>query len=66
MNLHVSTTSTHGNYLVAFVGGGKSQKFVFIRPEYREVVVDTVLQSLGSIMYAPDILMKKVSSSNKE
>ena len=65
MNIRVSTTSTCGNYLVSFVGGNKRQKMVFTKSGYAKVSIDTVLQSLGRIMNAPDLLMQKEASDKK-
>ena len=65
MNIRVSTTSTCGNYLLSFVGANKRQKTVLTKSGSTKVSVDTVLQSLGRVMNASELLMQK-EASDKE
>ena len=54
------TTSKAGKYALGFCKGQTKQKLFFQKEGYITVEYDTILQPLGVIMLAPDVVMQKV------
>ena len=54
------TTTKAGKYILQFFIGQTKQKISFQKEGYATIEHDTILQPLGEIMMAPDIVMQKI------